>query len=94
MAYTYTNNQGKDVHLLSPGERGSKYAEELATGKDKYTGQPLTPGQKAWRAGYNTSRSDAQRAFKSNVKKGVIKEKSINKKPHIVREGILKPEWK
>lgn len=95
MAVSYYNKKlGRDVHILSPGERGSKYAEELKTGKDKFSGQSLTPGQMSWRAGYMQARSDAQGAFKGNVKKGVIKERMIDKKPHIVRQGKLKTEWK
>ena len=79
---------------LSPASRGSKYAEELRTGMNSYTKQPLTPSQKAWRAGYNSARQDAVNVFKHNVKTGVIKQKFIDKKPHIVRPGVLKASWK
>ena len=72
MAYHYIDKTGKERTLLTPAERGRKYADELKSGKDKYTGQELSARQKAYRAGYNKSRSDNAKAFNHNVKKGDI----------------------
>ena len=81
MAYTYTDKSGKQRTLFTPAEKGRKYAKELKTGKDVYTGKELTARQKAFRSGYNKSRSDNAKAFNHNVKNGRIVIGKHNKRP-------------
>lgn len=76
MAVLVRNRKGKQVTLLNPSEKATKYAHEMAFGI-KYTnngeeklnrkGQPkrLTDLQRSYRAGYLAHQKDSNRAFKS-----------------------------
>ena len=65
MAKQIRTKNGKVITLLNPAERGRKYAKELHTGVDVYTGEALSPRRKAFRSGYLKARRDSARAFKA-----------------------------
>lgn len=63
---------GKPITLLNPYEKGNKYFNELQVntrftndGVNKNGGQPLTPEQRAYRAGYLAAQKDSHKAFKA-----------------------------
>lgn len=69
------NEKGKEQTLLSPSQKGAKYADELREyrhltneGKLKYPGTDkewLTKSQRAFRAGYLQAQRDSANAYKS-----------------------------
>ena len=65
MARQIKTKNGKVITLLNPSERGRKYAKELHTGVDAFTGEVLSPRRKAFRSGYLKARRDSARAFKA-----------------------------
>lgn len=80
MAVVVKTRRGKDVTLLNPSERGSKFANELRNnckqtndGRFKVNrhGQciELTDAERAYRAGYLAAQKDSANAFKHNRKK-------------------------
>ena len=84
-----TTKSGKMVRLLTPAEKGSKFAFEMKKGirvtnmgEAKYnkdgSPQKLTKAQRAYRAGYLDARSDNAKAYKHNKKKRA--EKRANQK--------------
>lgn len=74
-----TSKSGKPVTLLTPAEKGKKYAEELRTGKKRTNdgklktdnGKPveLTEEERRYRIGYLNSRKDDANAWKSKERK-------------------------
>lgn len=68
------SKRGKQVILLNPAEKGSKYAYELktrqrVTNAGEFKGpRGLTKEQAAFRAGYLTSRRDSAKAYKASLK--------------------------
>lgn len=77
MAVVVRNRRGKNVTLLNPSEKASKYATELAydvaltnDGVQKLDrkGQQkrLKTEQRAYRSGYLQARKDSSKAFKHN----------------------------
>ena len=71
MAVVVKSRKGKNVTLLNPGEKSTKYAIELKNNirltnncecKDC---SGLTEAQRAYRSGYLDSQKDNQKAFKS-----------------------------
>ncbi|MGE4321003.1 MAG: hypothetical protein AB7E61_06120 [Acholeplasmataceae bacterium] len=76
----FKSKNGKDVVLLNPSEKGSKYVRELKSGiaetnlgevKLGKDGKPqkLTKRQRAFRSGYLQSRTDGAKAYKAKNKK-------------------------
>ena len=61
--------KGKKFTLLNPAEKGSKFAVELRTGRNVYTGEYLTDTQKAHRSGYLQAQKDSARCFNAKRKK-------------------------
>ncbi len=79
MAVVVTNKRGKQVTLLNPSEKGSKFACELKTDirytndgliktDDRNNYMHLSPEQRAYRAGYLDAQKDSAKCF--NAKKG------------------------
>ena len=70
----FKTKRGKTIYLLNPSEKSQKYANELLGNLhltnqggakiDEYN-QPidLTPGQRAYRAGYLDARSDSSKVY-------------------------------
>ena len=63
-----TTKTGKKFTLLNPTEKASKYAVELRTGRNVYTGEFLSDTQKAHRSGYLSCRKDSAKCYKANNK--------------------------
>lgn len=74
MAKGYVTKNGNRITLLNPSEKGAKYAAELKFDiahtnnfepKFDENGEAkcLTPGQRAYRAGYLSARSDSAKAW-------------------------------
>ena len=61
--------KGKRFTLLNPAEKGSKFAVELRTGRNVYTGEHLTDTQKAYRSGFLKAQKDSARCFNAKRKK-------------------------
>ncbi len=71
MSVQHKTKKGKTITLLNPFEKGKKYyLEQMAnvrttnSGEIKDDGKPLTPEQKAYRAGYLAAQKDSRKAFK------------------------------
>ena len=62
-----TTKSGKLFTLLNPSEKASKYAVELKTGANVYTGKKLKKTQLAHRSGYLQARKDNAKCY--NAKK-------------------------
>lgn len=62
-----TTKTGKKFTLLNPDEKARKYAVELRSGRNVYTGNQLNDTQLAHRSGYLSARKDSARCF--NAKK-------------------------
>lgn len=69
MAWKGLNNKGKEVTLLNPSEKASKYAKELKN-KKRYTNdgktktdKQLTKEGSAYRSGYLKAIQDSNNAF-------------------------------
>lgn len=60
---------GKTIKLLDIDQKGRRYAKELKTGCNVYTGEKLTKSQKSWRAGQLQARKDATACYKAKKKK-------------------------
>jgi hypothetical protein len=69
MATRVRTKSGKTFTLLTPAEKRRKHCKELKTGVNAFTGEVLSPRQKAWRAGYNEAGTDSARAY--NAKNGL-----------------------
>ncbi len=78
---TIKNKKGREITLLTPREKGKKYAHELGSNhaftnlgevKTDESGNPknLTKEQRAYRAGYLDSRKDIGKAAQAVKKKG------------------------
>lgn len=72
MAKIVTSKRGKKVTLLNPWEKGNKYFIEMTSNQRltndyevKNAGAPLTPEQRAYRAGFLAAQRDSRKAFKS-----------------------------
>lgn len=76
MAVIVRNKNGKEVVLLSPSEKYTKYMDELQNGCKQTNGgrikygknsKPvrLTQQERAWRSGYVSAIVDSSKAFKS-----------------------------
>ena len=85
-----TTKSGKMVRLLTPAEKGGKYAFELKKGvrvtnmgEPKYnedgSPQKLTKAQRAYRVGYLDARGDNAKAYKHNKKKKAEKKAAAKK---------------
>lgn len=59
----YINRDGLERRLLNPAQKGRKYAVELRSGNEFYSGTPLTKPKKAYRSGYLRSRQDSANCF-------------------------------
>ncbi len=81
MAKTFTNKKGRIITLLTPKEKGEKYAKELGTGarftndnavKQNKDGSSvlLSEQGKAYRAGYLDARKDIGKAYQARLKWG------------------------
>ena len=80
MAFSFFTKNNKKVTLLTPHERGGKFAKELSAGykftndglaklgKDK-SYSILTDEERAFRSGYLTAQKDNARVFKAKNKK-------------------------
>ena len=90
MAVKVKGKNGQEVTLLTPSERGRKFADELGNGvkqtnngllKTDVLGKPvkLTEKERAYRAGYIDARKDNAKAYKHNQKKKAAK-KAAKKK--------------
>lgn len=60
---------GKKFTLLNPDERARKFAVELRSGRNVYTGKSLTDTQKAHRSGYLKARKDSAGCYNSKRNK-------------------------
>ena len=79
MAVKVTRKDGKQITLLNPSEKATKFANELATGirktndgnykPDKFGDVGLSKEQRAYRSGYLDARKDSAKAWKHNQKK-------------------------
>lgn len=80
MAVTIKSKKGKDITLLSPREKGNKYADELSrniryTNDGRYKADKdgvvssLTESQRAYRSGYLDARKDIGKAYSAMKKK-------------------------
>ena len=79
MAVKVTRKNGRQVTLLNPAEKATKFANELATGirktnngdykADKHGDVGLSKEQRAYRSGYLDARRDNAKAYKHNQKK-------------------------
>ena len=79
MAVTVKNRKGKNVTLLNPSEKASKFAGELSTGirktndgrykADKNGDVGLSKVQRAYRSGYLDARKDNASAWKAKNRK-------------------------
>ena len=67
--YYIEKNDGTRKYLFNPSQRGEKYANELHTKVDHFTGEQLSNTQLAYRSGYMRSRNDNYKAYKANQKK-------------------------
>lgn len=62
MSKEYVTKNGNRITLLNPSEKGAKYAAELKFDENGEA-KCLTPGQRAYRAGYLSARSDSAKAW-------------------------------
>lgn len=60
---------GKTFTLLNPEQEGRRFAVELRTGKNVYTGEELSCCQKAWRSGALANRRKAAACYNAQTKK-------------------------
>lgn len=60
---------GKKFTLLNPAERASKFAVELRSGRNVYTGEHLTNTQKAFRAGALSERKNSAKCYNAKKRK-------------------------
>lgn len=60
---------GKKFTLLNPEERARKFAVELRTGRNVYTGEHLTDTQKAYRSGALSERKNSAKCYNANKNK-------------------------
>ena len=75
MATPYKRQDGQTIMLENPSERGRRYADELHTGRAKYSsrntpaGSELSNTQKAFRSGYLEAKKESARIWckKNNV---------------------------
>ena len=77
MAVKVKNRNGREVTLLNPSEKGTKFVLEMRSGVkhtndftpkvDKKSGEllRLTKDQQAYRAGYLDAQKDSSKAFKA-----------------------------
>lgn len=63
-----TTKSGKTIKFLDPGQKSRRFCKELKEGCNIFTGEKLTKSQKAYRAGYTSSRSDCARAYNARNK--------------------------
>ncbi len=57
MATKVTTKTGKEVFLLNPAEKATRYVRELRSGVSHTTGKPLTDKQIGYRCGVLSERS-------------------------------------
>ena len=55
------------INLSRPFGRVKRHVKENKTGINFTTGQPLTPGEKSWRGGYDQGVKDTYNAVKAAV---------------------------
>ncbi len=67
--YYIEREDGSQIHLLNPDQRGRKYSSELKTKKETFSQKDLSNTQLAYRSGYLRSRSDNAKAHKKNKEK-------------------------
>ena len=60
---TLKTRSGKKFTLLTPEEKARKYAVELRSGRNIYTGEHLSDSQLAHRSGYLSCRSDEAKLY-------------------------------
>lgn len=74
----YVTKNGETRKALTMEQRAERYCTELKSGKNVYTGKPLTDSQKGWRAGYMAKTSQDSKVFK--LQNPDYKRKTKNKK--------------
>lgn len=69
MSVTVKNQNGQNVTLYNPAEKGEIAVFELKNNYNARTGETLTKGQRAYRSGYLTARRDSAKCWKAQHKK-------------------------